>query len=219
MSRQLSFFSAAARAPAVDDVAGILCGPGQLVRRDDVARVSVVLADNWRIESLTAELALRDLPVEVVAVDATDGWPEPTSAGRPSKRLGARADAPPTRQPRSVRTGFVAELEPLAARWSTSGAGKRPPGGLVLDGPILRLWYIVAGRPWEAGQSLGLGVNDLSCWAPVGAALAAAGLPAALVGPRGDGPAYRFTGRRRLERLAELIGEPPSMVEPGAWPV
>lgn len=55
--------------------------------------------------------------------------------------------------------------------------------------------------------------------APVEAALAAAGLPAVLVDSRAGGSAYRIVGRRRLARLAELIGDPPPQAPPGEWPV
>ncbi|HEX7354119.1 MAG TPA: hypothetical protein VF288_04715 [Mycobacteriales bacterium] len=201
MSGQLSFFSAAARIPDADDLAGLLCGPAQVVQRDDRARVSVVLAEDWRVAALAAELALRALDAEVVVADETDGWSGP--------RGGAR----------SVRTPFLASLVPLADRWTAGGAGKRVPPRLVLDGPMLRLWYVVAGRRWDAGHALGLGEHDEAVWPAVGALLAASGLPAAFVGPRGDGPAYRLTGRRRLTRLAELVGDPPADAPDGAWPI
>lgn len=201
MAGQLSFFSAAARIPDADDLAGLLCGPAQVVRRDDGARVSVVLADAWRVSALVAELALRDLAAEVVAADETDGW------------YGTRGGAT------SVRTPFLAALLPLAERWGGGGSGKRVPPRLLLDGPMLRLWYLAAGRPWEAGHSLGVGESDEAMWPAVGALLAAAGLPAAFVGPRGEGPAYRLTGRRRLARLAELVGDPPADAPDGTWPV
>ncbi len=200
MSGQLSFFSAAARLPGLDDLAGLLCGPGQLVRREHAARVSAVLTDDWRVETLAAELRLRGLPPEVVVAGTADGWAGPSGAAT------------------SVRTAFSPALVDLAERWSGSGGGKRPPPRLVLDGPMLRLWYVVAGRPWDAGHAFRLGEHDAAVWAPVGALLAAAGLPAAFVGPRGDGPAYRLTGRRRLARLAELVGDPPAAAPEGAWP-
>ena len=44
------------------------------------------------------------------------------------------------------------------------------------------------------------------------------GLPAALVGIPAGGSAYRIVGRRRIARLAELIGEPPRQVPAGFWP-
>jgi hypothetical protein len=200
VSGQLSFFSAAARVPVAEDLAGLLCGPGQVVRRDDTARISVVLADAWRVTTLDAELALRDLAAELVVADETDGWGGPRGAAT------------------CVRTAFTPALDGLAAAWSSGGAGKRAPARLALDGPMLRLWYVAAGRPWEAGHVLGLGEHDTGTWAPVGALLASAGLPATFVGPRGDGPAYRLTGRRRLTRLAELVGDPPPDCPDGCWP-
>lgn len=181
----------------------MLCGPAQVVRREDsdppAARVSVVLADRWRVEAFATELELRGFVPERRVAEPADGW-----AGR-----GAAT---------SVRTGFSPLLDPLSQRWSGGGGGKRPPARLALDGAMLRLWYVVAGRPWEAGHALGLGEHDDAAWVPVGALLAATGLPATLVGPRGDGPAYRLTGRRRLARLAELVGDPPPGVPDGWWP-
>jgi len=53
----------------------------------------------------------------------------------------------------------------------------------------------------------------------VGAALAAIGLPPVLLSARAGGPAYRITGRRRIARLAELVGDPPDAAPEGAWPV
>jgi len=37
-------------------------------------------------------------------------------------------------------------------------------------------------------------------------------------GRAADGPAYRITGRRRLARLAELVGDPPPGAQPVDWP-
>jgi hypothetical protein len=193
---QLSFFAAAASEPAVDDLAGLLAGPGQAVVRDGRARVSVVVADDWRVEGLRLGLAGLGLAAEVVG----------TQAGGTS-----------------VRTPFTADLLPLVRRWHAGGR-KRPPAGLVLDGPGLRWWCLAAGRADRAdgaGYLLGLGSSDVdeeSARAPLARALAAAGLPAAHVGPRGGGPAYRVSGLRRLSRLRELVGEPPPGSEPGGWP-
>lgn len=183
------------------DLAGLLCGPAQVVRRDETARISVVLSDGWRISALVEELALRDLPSEVLVAGPADGWSGPAG------------------QARSVRTAFCVELAPLGGAWGASGMGKRPPPSLILDGPALRLWCVVAGRNWEAGYTLGLGEHDSNCWDAIGAALAHAGLPAAFVGPRGAGPAYRLTGARRLGRLAELVGDPPPGAPDDAWPM
>ncbi|MCU1649444.1 MAG: hypothetical protein JWQ60_593, partial [Pseudonocardia sp.] len=47
---QLSFFSAEASDARLDDLAGLLCGPAQVVRfgASDTARLSIVLADPSR---------------------------------------------------------------------------------------------------------------------------------------------------------------------------
>lgn len=196
MSGQLSFFSAASEPPDAADLAGLLCGPGQIVQRAGTARVSVILHDDWRGEALLEEYAERGLGGEVAPV------------GGAAVRGG----------PRSARTRFDPALYPLAKMWSASGSGKRVPAGFVLGGPSLRLWCIAAVRPWEDGYALGLGESDEACWDPVGTALAHAGLPAVFVGPRGGGPAYRLAHRRRLRRLGELIGDPPAGAPAGVWP-
>jgi hypothetical protein len=194
VSGQLSFFSADALPPSVADLEGLLAGPGQVVRRPDGARVSVVVLEGWRVQALVDALGVLGLEAELV----------PGAEGRTA-----------------VRTPFVPALLPVALRW-TSGAVKLPPSGLQLDGPRLRWWALAAGRGDPAGKgeayTLGLGASDEQAWPAVGAALAAAGVPGTFVGPRGDGPAYRIVGRRRLSRLRELVGEPPSGVPTAAWP-
>lgn len=190
---QLSFFGAAASEPALDDLAGLLAGPGQAVVRGDRARVSVVVAEEWR----TA--ALRD------ALDVLGLAPEVAPTG-----LGSTA----------VRTPFTSALLPLATAWHPGGR-KRPPAGLVLDGPRLRWWCLAAGRADEAGYLLRLGGDadgDAAPGSPVPRALAAAGLPALAVGARAGGPGLRVSGRRRLSRLRELVGEPPAGVPADGWP-
>jgi hypothetical protein len=109
-----------------------------------------------------------------------------------------------------VRTAYTARLVPLAETWRDG-----PPAGLHLGGQALRLWVAASGAPSPDGYLLRLGGTELA-WQAIGAALAAAGLSAALV-LRGD-PAYRVTGRRRLARLAELVGEPPPAAPPTVWP-
>jgi hypothetical protein len=95
---------------------------------------------------------------------------------------------------------------------------KHPPPGFALDGRRLRLWAIAAGeRDGAAAFTLKLGVSDESTWQIVGAALATVGLPPVLLGPRAGGPAYRIVGRRRLARLAELVGDPPPGVSTENW--
>jgi hypothetical protein len=187
---QLSLFSAAAREPQLADVEGLLAGPGQVVRRGGEARISVVVRDGWRPRVLVAELAALGVTAELD--DA-----EPGSV--------------------TVRTPWLVELRGVADDW-TRGAVKVPPSGWALDGARLRWWCLAAGTAAAGMYTLALGPNDEPSWLGVGAALAAAGIPGVLVGPRADGPAYRIVGRRRLARVRELVGDAPDGVPPEAWP-
>lgn len=189
-ARQLSLFGAEAVEPSPGDLAGLLAGPGQVVRMGGTARVSVVVDTAWRVHVLVTELAARGI---------TASWVQTAD-----QHLG-------------VRTAYAASLAPLGASW-IRGAIKYPPPDFYLDGPRLRLWVAAAGTADPAGFVLRLGASDEPCWPVVGAALAAVGLPAELLGPRAGGPAYRITGRRRLARLAELVGERPPTAPVDAWP-
>lgn len=191
-SGQLSFFSAGARPAGVDDLEGLLCGPGQVVRQDDVARVSVIVREEWRVGALREALAALDLDGGTLDAHAEGGV--------------------------AVQTPFDGRLVGLATRWSGGGA-KRAPLDLALDGPRLRWWALAAGHSDAQGYVLRLGERDEDVWPAVGAALVRAGIPAAQIGPRADGPAYRVTGIRRLGRLRELVGDPPAGVPDEAWPV
>jgi hypothetical protein len=204
---QLSLFSAAAREPQLSDLEGLLAGPGQVVRRQmsggrgrggegqDAARVSVVVPTGWRVGGLVTELGALGLEAEVEDVPP-DG---------------------PIVCPVAVRTPWLPTLRGLADAW-TRGAVKQPPEHWLLDGPRLRWWCIAAGSAGTGMYTLALGVNDEPAWPAVGAALAAAGIPGLLVGPRADGPAYRIVGQRRLNRLRELVGDPPDGAPPTGWP-
>jgi hypothetical protein len=191
---QLSLFSAAAREPRVADLEGLLAGSGQVVRRGDAARISVVVTAAWRVDALLAEMAAVGLEAEV-----------------------DRSEPGGT----TVRTPWLPELRVIADAW-TLGAVKVPPHGWALDGARLRWWCLAegsaAGVPSGAMYTLALGPNDEPAWLAVGAALAAAGIAGVLVGPRADGPAYRIVGQRRLARLRELVGEPPPGVPVEGWP-
>jgi hypothetical protein len=192
MSRQLSLFGAQVHPPNVLDLEGLLAGAGQVVRLGDTARVSIVVNDRWRVSALLGECACRG-----VAASS-----EPSTVDNHYV----------------VRTAFTAALAPLSAAW-LRGAVKVPPAGFTLDGGRLRLWTAASGGPdGEAGYTLRVGPGDERAWGLIGAALAAAGLPAILLGPRAGGPAYRIVGRRRLRWLSELVAEPPSAAPPGAWP-
>jgi hypothetical protein len=188
--RQLSLFGVEAGPPAPSDLEGLLAGPGQVVRMGGTARVCVVVDELWRAQVLHTELRARGLTVTCVST---------------------------VEQHIGVRTAYSTMLAPLAAGWMR-GAVKVPPSGFGLEGRRLRLWAAAAGYADQQGFTLRLGPSDEPAWAAVGAALAAVGLPADLVGPRAGGPAYRISGRRRLARLAELVGDPPVAAPPGAWP-
>jgi hypothetical protein len=197
---QLSLFSAAAREPRLTDLEGLLAGPGQVVRRGDAARISVVLVDPWRFAALTAEMATLGLDVELDDPSADDA----AIAG------GAVTGV-------AVRTPWLQQLRSVADGW-TRGAVKVPPPGWELDGARLRWWCLAAGAAGPAMYTLALGDNDEPAWPAVGASLAAAGVPGLLVGPRADGPAYRVVGQRRLRRLRELVGDAPPDAPADGWP-
>jgi hypothetical protein len=197
-SKQLNLFGVEAAAPRPADLAGLLAGPGQVVRMGGTARVSVVVDELWRARALHAELAARGIGATLVAtVD----------------------------EHIAVRSAYTAVLAPLGAAW-LRGALKLPPPGFWLDGPRLRLWVLAAGHADPLGFTLRLAPpsgaasrgGDDPAWVPVGVALAEAGLPGVLLGTRAGGPAYRIAGRRRIARLAELVGERAPGVPDEGWP-
>lgn len=208
--QQLSVLSAGNLPAAVGDLAGLLLGPGQLARMGGTARLSAVVAEEWRAVALLAEFALRGLTGERV-----------TGGDRLAGRDGQIA----------VRTPFATALGPLAELW-VRGAVKAPPPRFGLDGPRVRLWVIGSGWQDGSGYLLRLGSHDQEVWPAAGAALAAVGLTGTFVarptmlrptgveptGPLAVAPAYRITGRRRLARLAEMVGDPPSGADPADWP-
>ncbi|MGH3936292.1 MAG: hypothetical protein ACRDS1_15165 [Pseudonocardiaceae bacterium] len=189
--RQPSLFSVQARAASPDDLAGLLCAPGQVhsFGRGTAARVAAVVAEQWRAAEIARVCTALALPA---------------AQGRTGDRYW-------------VRTAFVASLLPLAIEW-TRGAIKAVPPGWQLDGASLRLWVLAAGAPDGRGYLLGLDPHAPGTHGRLGAALAVAGLAATLLGPRAGGPALRVSGRRRLARLAELVGEPPPATSTELWP-
>jgi hypothetical protein len=180
---QPSLFGVEATDPTPEDLAGLLAGPGELARMGSTARISVPVADGWRVHVLIAELAVRKLPAT---------WEGEFT----------------------VRSAYSTRLIRLATAWRDG-----PPPGLHVNGQLLRLWVAAAGAPSPDGYLLGLNAARQSDWHPLGAALAAAGLAAALVASGGpEAPAYRITGRKRLARLAELVGDRPAAAPPEIWP-
>lgn len=181
---QLSFFSAESTPPAVVDLGGLLAGTGQAVTSDAGARISVVVDDGWRAAALAEMIETTGVPVEVTRSDE----------GRPL-----------------VRTQSVAELRPLVHQW-TRGAMKAVPPGWVPTSRQLRMWTIACGRAEAEGTRfvLGLDAHAPETHGPLARCLMHAGIAPTLIGTRGAGPGLRISGRRRLARLAESVGEPPS---------
>ena len=109
-----------------------------------------------------------------------------------------------------VRTAYSSRLKALALAWPTAA------DQLFLSGPRLRLWVAAAGRPIDGGYALGLdpGYGPDTPEA-AGAALRRAGLEAVL---SDHGRDYLIMGRRRLARLAELVGERPAAAPEAFWP-
>lgn len=198
MQQQPSLFGVEATDPTAEDLAGLLAGGGELSRMGGTARVTVPVADGWRVHVLIAELAVRKLPAT---------WQGALAA---QERSSAASDAAGF----VVRSAYTTRLMALATAWQDG-----PPPGLHLNGQVLRLWVAATGAPSADGYLLGLNAARQPDWAPLGAALAAAGLAAALVASGlPEAPAYRLTGRKRLARLAELIGDRPAAAPPQIWP-
>ncbi|MFT7835621.1 hypothetical protein Q5530_05675 [Saccharothrix sp. BKS2] len=112
-----------------------------------------------------------------------------------------------------VSTAFRTDLTGLASQWLDGGRKVVPPG-FALDGGVLRLWALASGRWIESGYFLGLDAGAPDTHEALRGALGSAGLPSTISG----GPALRVVGRRRLERLAELVGRAPRGVAERTWP-
>jgi hypothetical protein len=185
---QLSLFSADARPAALSDLAGLLCGPGQIVRfgAGDQARLSIVLADATRAPAVRSACAEAGVGAQAVVTES-----------------GTTA----------LRTAFRCDLAELARAW-TRGAVKMVPQEWQLDGPTLRLWALTAGAPdGRGGYLLGLDPHAPQTHQALVAATTRVGLP-----PGRIGDALRISGTRRVARLVELVGPPPARLPAGAWP-
>jgi hypothetical protein len=188
---QMAFFSAESMQPGVADLAGLLCGPGQVVSfANAAARVSVVLHEAWRRDALAAAFSERGIEPELH--ESEEGHP-------------------------LVRTAFRMDLISLAAAW-TKGAVKAVPTGLALDGASLRLWVMASGQWTDNGYLLSLDPRAPDTHEPLQHAATRIGLQTALPGARSGGPGLRLTGRRRLGRLVELVGGAPCVDAEPFWP-
>jgi hypothetical protein len=183
-------FSAEARPPQVSDLAGLLCGPGQIARfgAGDQARLSIVLPDPARAPAVAAACAATGITVTTVRTES-----------------GATA----------LRTAFRCDLVGLARAW-TRGAKKVVPEGWQLDGPALRMWALAAGRPDErGGYLLALDPHSPETHLSLVAAATRAGIPPARVGQEA---ALRISGTRRIQRLVGLVGPVPPGATTADWP-
>ena len=114
---QFSLFGAAAVAPTVADLDGVVLAGGQWVHATvagrSAARLSVLVDAPWRAAALLAEFQLRNIRAEQALTEVSDLI--------------------------DVRTDFSADLLADAQRW-TRGARLVAPTELSLGGGGLRLW-------------------------------------------------------------------------------
>lgn len=191
---QPSLFSADTLPPDVADLGGLLAAHGQTAGGPSGARVSILVGERWRAEALVDECRRRGITAEwVPAADPEAG----------SSTL--------------LRTERTPVLATVAAGW-TRGAVKAAPSDLAAGAGLLRVWLIAAGRQTAAGYAIGLDPHARETHQPLAAACARAGLAGAVVGSASDAPVIRLTGRKRLDRLAELVGAAPPGAPGDAWP-
>lgn len=188
---QLSFFSAESVPPAVADLTGVLAAAGQVVTVGSGARLSVVVDTLWRATALAAMMTAAGLQAEITRTDE---------------------------QTPLVRTAVDSRLLGIAADW-TRGAVKTVPSEWLPGPRELRAWTLAAGVPEADRYLLGLDPHAPDTHSALAAALMRVGIAPTLIGTRGARPALRISGRRRLLRLVENVGEPPDGAEAlAAWP-
>ena len=186
---QLSFFSAEAVPPAVADLTGVLAASGQLVLvgsgEGRAARLSVVVEALWRAVALAEMIADAGLQPEIGRTDENTPL---------------------------VRTAPDQRLTVLAAEW-TRGAVKTVPPQWLPGSRELRAWTLAAGTPQADRYLRGLDPHAPDTHSARASALMRVGIAPTLIGTRGARPALRISGRRRLSRLVENVGEPPGDTE------
>lgn len=188
---QLSFFSAESVPPAVADLTGVLAAAGQVVTVGGGARLSVVVDAAWRAQALAEMIAAVGLAAEITRTEE---------------------DSP------LVRTAVDPRLLEMAAEW-TRGAVKTVPPHWLPGPRELRSWTLAAGVPEADRYLLGLDPHAPDTHSPLASALMRVGIAPTLIGTRGARPALRISGRRRLLRLVENVGEAPDGPQAAAaWP-
>jgi hypothetical protein len=188
---QLSFFSAESVPPAVADLTGLLAAAGQVVLVGTGARLSVVVDRPWRAVALAEMITDAGLQAEIGRTDEDNPL---------------------------IRTAVDARLVPIARDW-TRGAVKTVPLQWLPGPRELRAWTLAAGSPEADRYLLGLDPHAPDTHSTLASALMRVGIAPTLIGTRGTHPALRISGRRRLSRLVENVGEPPDEVEAFShWP-
>jgi hypothetical protein len=178
---QLSFFSAESVPPAVSDLTGVLAAAGQIVTVGGGARLSVVVDLPWRAQALGQMIDEAGMTAEITQTEENTPL---------------------------VRTAVDPRLRPMAVEWTRGAVKTVPP--LWLPGPReLRAWILAAGSPDADRYLLGLDPHAPDTHSPLASALMRIGIAPTLIGTRGSRPALRISGRRRLSRLVENVGEPP----------
>src|SRR5215470_9677376 len=99
--RQLTLVSYGVLPPSVEDLEGLLLGPGQLARMGGTARLSVLVTDDWRRDALRAAFTERGLPAGTGDTGRDAGSGSDTGSGS-----GTGSDS--VRGSQVVRTPFVA---------------------------------------------------------------------------------------------------------------
>ena len=182
---QLSFFSAESVPPAVTDLTGVLAATGQVVLVGGGARLSVVVERPWRAEAIAEMIDEAGLIPELTRTDE---------------------DTP------LVRTAADARLVVIADQW-TRGAVKTVPPQWLPGPRELRAWTLASGCPEADRYLLGLDPHAPDTHSPLASAMMRVGIAPTLIGTRGSRPALRISGRKRLSRLVEIVGEPPGDAE------
>lgn len=175
---------------------GILAAPGQVVLvgsgAQQAARLSVVVDRLWRAEALAEMIADAGLVPEIARTDENSPL---------------------------VRTAVDRRLTTMATEWTLGAVKTVPPQWL--PGPReLRAWTLAAGTPEAADRYLlGLDPHAPDTHSALASAMMRVGIAPTLIGTRGAHPALRISGRRRLLRLVENVGEPPGDTEAfSQWP-
>lgn len=186
---QLSLLSADLVAPRACDLGGLLAADGRLMRSGSGWELTVTVDATWRAQALQRELQVRDVPVTLLA------------AGGSVEVRGAPADA----------------LDEVADQWC-GPRGKTVPEEFTPLSGTLRCWVLAAGRPDPPGFRLGLDPRAPQLHDGLAAACAAVGLASSLIAGGAGRPALRIVGRRRIARLADMIGTRPPGSPPDAFP-